>query len=496
MAEEERDKDLNQQEHFDSGDEEYLEYEEILDEYRRRQMIEHLTGPMISIVLHAAVIIILAIFMVGKPPEVTEAVMFETKEMEVKPVDPKTQEELDEIEEDLDEPPVPPVEKPDITPEEVQTEATSDFDDAMAASDTDLEVDAMLETPTRSRLAISGIFGNRTKRGRDAARRRHGGSMAAERAVIKALEWLKRNQKEDGSWEGGEAHTGLGLLTFLAHGETHESDRYGETVTKAMKWLTDTMMDKPRVGGRPRGYINGISTYALAEAYGLTKLPLVKPAMEKGLRFIVNGQMKEGGWGYGYTQGDRWDLSVAGWQLQALKAGKAAGADVAGIDEAMEKGVDWLKNINFNSERGIFYYSPGRRGSGAMQGAGTLCLQLLGEGRSSQAKTGLEWIEENYNHDYAAPSGRQHYEWYYQTQAMFHGGTRYFRPWNNTYAPMLVKNQEEDGHWEAFKNNNVYSTTLCALSLQVYYRYLPTYKEIGHQEQKKSALGDLEVDIY
>ena len=49
---------------------------------------------------------------------------------------------------------------------------------------------------------------------------------------------------------------------------------------------------------------------------------------------------------------------------------------------------------------------------------------------------------------------------------------------------MLVKHQKADGHWECPGGGEeigpfdpFYSTTLNALALQVYYRYLPSYKE-------------------
>jgi hypothetical protein len=89
------------------------------------------------------------------------------------------------------------------------------------------------------------------------------------------------------------------------------------------------------------------------------------------------------------------------------------------------------------------------------------------------------------------------YNWYYQTQAMFHAGTSTFREWNNNFAPLMVKHQQPDGHWKCpgIKSPGVcdpyYSTCLNALSLQVYYRYLPTYKE-PEKMIKKADVLDLE----
>jgi hypothetical protein len=79
-------------------DEEMITYEEILEEYRRRQMIEHLTGPMISLVLHVVIIVACALLLAGKEIREISAVEFDIKEMDIKPLDPEVQEKLDELE--------------------------------------------------------------------------------------------------------------------------------------------------------------------------------------------------------------------------------------------------------------------------------------------------------------------------------------------------------------------------------------------------------------
>ena len=81
---------------------------------------------------------------------------------------------------------------------------------------------------------------------------------------------------------------------------------------------------------------------------------------------------------------------------------------------------------------------------------------------------------------------------YYETQARFHEGSASWNTWNAQFSPTLITNQDVEpgkytwngeahdvGFWvspsagEAY--GKVYSTTLCAMMLQVYYRYLPTF---------------------
>ena len=61
----------------------------------------------------------------------------------------------------------------------------------------------------------------------------------------------------------------------------------------------------------------------------------------------------------------------------------------------------------------------------------------------------------------------------------------------------LIRNQAHDGHWENGDGHGpVYTTTLCALMLEVYYRYLPTYKKVeAIAEVKATSDDDVTVEV-
>jgi len=345
---------------------------------------------------------------------------------------------------------------------------------------------------------ISALFSGRTASGRKAALGKYGGDRETEAAVLRALRWLKTTQNVDGSWSKTqpEAMTGLCLLTFLARGKTPRSKSYGSTVQKAIQYLVDRMT--AHAGGRrdnlSRVYANGIVTYALAETYGMTGLGYVKPAMEKGLDRIVQGQQPGGGFDYYYNKAARWDLSATGWQVQALRVGYVAGTENKGVMPALRKAQSFIQDTTFKD--GKFGYGTPGVGSAGMQGAGALCLQLIGAGHSKEARAGVTWIRKNdevtwdRGKKYSAHSNPV-YNWYYETQAMFHAGKTNWRSWNKQMKEELVSSQKlgeqtedgkDTGYWEApgaWKRpeyDRWYTTALCALNLEVYYRYLPTYR--------------------
>jgi hypothetical protein len=364
---------------------------------------------------------------------------------------------------------------------------------------------ALAPVLTKSPLIMRGLYGNRTKGGRSAALRTYRAPSGVEDAVLRALRWLKKKQQEDGSWPGhAGANTGFALLCFLAHGETPASAEFGQTVQKGLQFL----MSRQGADGSfdANGYANGIATYAMCEAYAMTKILALKDAAEKSIGRVVTGQQAGGGYNYNYQMGPRWDTSVAGWQMQALKAAKMAGLESAGVDQAIDKARQWLKNNSFNPQNGGFSYSAngnevGPGGSWTMTGVGVLCLQFYGCAKDVETRAGLKFLENQvFNWDKgsdekekdgkpaAGRGSNSVYGWYYVTQAKFQEGGATWDSWNRQFAIALINGQFDDGHWTngdwggSAGSPEVYTTCLACLMLEVYYRYLPTF-----QKQEEAA---------
>jgi len=319
---------------------------------------------------------------------------------------------------------------------------------------------------------------------------------AVERAILKALRWLKAAQNDNGSWgnnpksAGDVAHTGLALLTFLAHGDTPQSKEFGATVEKGINWLKSQQTADGHFSPNP--YMHGIATYAISEAFGMTRIPELRETMDKAAGVIIEGQQKPGGgWDYSYNKGPRRDTSVSAWQVQALKSAVIAGCTVPGLKEAMEMAVKDLKGIQ-DYASGRFGYSNKGAGSWAMTGAGVLCLQMLGNGRDNETLQGLKALQA-YTPKWEEGGDWALYGMYYITQAKFQESDASFKAWNLIFAPLYCKHQNEDGSWSAMKKSNeegqgaVYCTTLAALTLQVYYRFLPSYKGSADPVAPESA---------
>jgi hypothetical protein len=533
----------------------------------------HLTGPVVSVIAHIILLAICFTFVVSVPEERNE-IAVEIKELYVKNIEKlpaPPPEERFEIEDkaQVDGPPASnvsaAVDNASIAPSTFSgtSELGVGFSDAP-----DVPMSSMLSiAPSNSPLVLPGVMAGRSKGGiKTALQKYNRGSGATERSVSKGLNWLKEHQSADGSWgetSKAPALTALATLAFLAHGETPGSQEYGSCVLKAIRKLIEygnTSDANGLIKNSGKEYGHAMVAYALSEAYALTKIPMIEEPMNRTISRIIAGQNSLGSFNYLFnnapykdTGKPRCDLSLAGWNYQALKAAFSAGASSKGIEAAIDSGVKAIQKVHYTGE-GFAYKSANGKGGGgtpSMTSVGVLCLQLLGAGKSKEALSGLKYIETTENGawmkcDWQAAKNNSLYRWYYQTQALFQGysGTGgNWDAWNMEFQKALMKEQEADGHWSSpsekygkggmetgrggqdknlkdAKDDDdndgtsqhgsfasagnmdlyVYSTALCCLMLEVYYRYLPTFKVSSHDAdgetpvKKAAQMDELKIE--
>jgi hypothetical protein len=335
---------------------------------------------------------------------------------------------------------------------------------------------------------------------------RFGGNRATEQAVEDALIWLAAHQESNGRWDGdgfmshcpagdrcdGRAIeggsdvgvSGLAILAFLGAGHTHaERGPFQETVRRGLNWILMEQHPDGDLTGKDRQgriYSHAIATLAITEAYQLTGDDRIKPFAEKAVSWLVRAQQPElGGWRYAPRVDS--DTSVFGWAIMALASAKQAGFSVP--DSCWDKAQTWLPKVSSGEHGGLACYQPGRHASPSMTAEALVCRQLFGLPRSSNTAT--EAVLYMLQH----PPSRSDYNlyyWYYGTFAMIQVGGPNWERWNNSLQPMLLETQRRSGHakgsWDpqspfGVDGGRVFSTAASALCLEVYYRYLPIYRE-------------------
>jgi hypothetical protein len=367
----------------------------------------------------------------------------------------------------------------------------------------------------RASLLAPGGIGGRSAGTREMLAEKGGGTGASEAAVVGGLHWLIKVQSSDGSWRldgnfknKGQANdiagTAFGLLPFLGAGHTHKAAKgnpFDKPIEKAILFL---LRKQDKRTGNLRGGMYGhcLATIALSEDFGLTQDPLLRRPTQAAVNYIVQAQHSAGGWRY--SPGEPGDTSVTGWAVMALKSARMSGLDVPEI--TFRKAVNYLNSCMDPNNNGYGYTSRGS--SPTMSAVGLLCRQYLQSWGSSKREM-INGIKNNITpvQPPVAPGrpaqvpGAGMYYFYYATQVMHHytGGPEW-KAWNDKMRDSLVKSQDQaanstlKGSWDptgdphAAAGGRLMYTSLCLLTLEVYYRHLPLYQREAGAGKDRAVL--------
>src|SRR5262249_41354689 len=141
---------------------------------------------------------------------------------------------------------------------------------------------------------------------------KYGGTKSTEDAVHLALEWLKRNQRSNGSWtlngpypDGGEAEnhvaaTAMALLAFQGAGNTHlynADSKYDYKSVVQRGWTALLKMQssegeftEANIPPYHTLYSHAQATIAVCELYGMTHDSSYRTPAEKAIQFCVKYQ--------------------------------------------------------------------------------------------------------------------------------------------------------------------------------------------------------------
>jgi hypothetical protein len=382
-------------------------------------------------------------------------------------------------------------------------------------------------TGTHAGAGGSGTgFGGRGG-GRRAMVGAYGGTKDSERAVAAALNWIARHQNQDGSWgldtyishckdptcrgpgnvktSGGA--TALALLPFLAAGQTQDSrGPYKNSIFKGLLFLVKNQKSDGSMADKLM-YAESLCTITVCEAYGLSGDKGLGRAAQKAVEFIESAQHAKGGWRY--SPGMEGDTSVTGWCVMSLKSAKMAGLTVT--PAVLENAKAFLKSAARGKSEGLYAYTPlDENGkptgpSRNMTAVAMLLQQYMGH--TPKEPMMIEGVAD-LMHNLPDGKSRDFYYWYYATQVLHNIPGPDWDQWNRKMRTILIKSQiREDccaaGSWDPIAptkapfgdaGGRLFLTSLAALTLEVYYRYLPLYKLDTEAEPPESILGKLAAD--
>jgi len=492
-----------------------------VEEERRRsgvttllmEILHWMPSWFVSMVVHAVALLVMA--MITIPGAVQDAVQQLV-------VAPGQNEQLEEIEELLTEPPEDINLATDLSPVEVSSnvESSQDIspfnDETAAMASFELDPIGLEHAPQTDLLASVGALSGDAFSGRGSGKERMvrtvGGSEGSERAVALALKWLADHQMPDGGWSfehqkaGGcngqcrnpgnladarAAATALALLPFLGAGQTHREGQYAKNVRAGLYYLiTNRMKISPEGGSFLENggnmYSHGLAAIVLCEAYGMTHDKVLAAPAQQAMNFICNAQDPVGG-GWRYQPRQKGDTSVVGWQLMALKSGAMSYLQVPKV--TIQKAQAFLDSVQANDGATYGYLDPGN-GPGTTA-VGLLCRMYLGWDKNHPGlQKGIEQLSKwGPSTNNSGPGKNNFYYNYYATQVMRHWEGEEWKKWNSVMRDYLVNTQAQKGHETGSwffedsgdhgkeRGGRLYFTSLATLILEVYYRHMPLYRK-------------------
>jgi len=340
-----------------------------------------------------------------------------------------------------------------------------------------------------------------------------GGSAKTEAAVIAALGWLATNQAADGRWDaslhgagretqtrgkdrqgaGAKADTGLtglALLAMLGAGHTHQTGAHSDNVRRGIDFLLTSQKFDGNLAGDAEFYAfmycHGMATLSIAEAFAMTGDPRLEKPLQRALNYTLAAQnLSSGGWRYSSRQ--EGDTSQLGWQLMALKSAQLGG--IATPERTRQGMVRFLNNVSSGERGGLASYLRGERPSRPMTAEALVCRQFLELPISGLGREAGDYLMG----ELPGQGPANFYYWYYGTLATFQLQGEHWQRWNEAVSTVLTRSQRTDGaalgSWDPDEvwggyGGRVFSTSLGALCLEVYYRYLPLYTQSAGRERR------------
>lgn len=309
-----------------------------------------------------------------------------------------------------------------------------------------------------------------------------------DKAVKKGLEYLRRQQKPDGSASERypTALTAMSVMAHLSAGYSPADRQYGTWIRKSIRYVLSRQGADGYFGEADgsRMYGHGIATLMLAEALGMPRDDELDDSIRRALKRAVQVTVQAalvpksaehaGGWRYTPNATDS-DLSLSGWQLMGLHATQQVGIPVP--EQVIAGAVAYTLRL-VSPEGKVGYQNP-NDDRPALRGLAMVAL-VIGHQEKNPI---LGKIHERLMNDPIAWKGDHfYYRVYYDAVGLSRAFPEEWEKYLPKYEAVLLPHQNEDGSFdtsvdgEAQGAGPVYTTSMAVMALAVERHVLPAYQ--------------------
>jgi hypothetical protein len=307
-----------------------------------------------------------------------------------------------------------------------------------------------------------------------------------EHSVKNGLRWLADQQSELGYWQHDTYPTAITALAGTAltcSGSTTTQGPYAENIRLAADYLISQSKPSGLIGDPKRDsrytYGHGFAMLFLSQILGeeedIDRRDELIEVLDAAIRFSVDAQTNEGGWGYVSSKQSQFDEgSTTITQVQGLRGCRNAGLTVP--KQAIEKAKDYIYKCQ-NRDGGISY-STASLGSSrpAITAAALAALYNAGDYDSTYVPKMWDYSRKNLHNVSGNQYGHWHYAYLYYTQVVYRQGPDVWTPYRNRLYDRLAGEQKNSGHWTGSNIGDVYVTAINLIILQMDNGYLPIFQ--------------------
>ncbi|MCF6228050.1 MAG: terpene cyclase/mutase family protein [Planctomycetes bacterium] len=323
--------------------------------------------------------------------------------------------------------------------------------------------------------------------------------------------WSIRTNKRKGTWSYGSvircdnehgyetdrvANTSLALLMYTDEGYDHIDGPFKSSFKLGLKYLQDIQTDDGLFSDNVRHH--SLATMALGECYMLSGDDKLKSGIQKGIDALLKLRKAD----IGFGEGDTSNVIDSAYAILAMKSGKMSGLSIE-ISEVVEtfKYIDSLRDedsvIYSKTEESYPQYGNKLKTPMPICEAAWLFAALMsGEVNIADQRAkaiAKKLTKAEYLPDWKANNVDVQY-YYFASLALFQIGGDYWNNWEVKISKQLLDNQRGNtkldkeremtspgklldyGSWDPVGVNGsrygrVYTTAMCNLSLQIWYRY-------------------------